>query len=53
MSITKKLFNVTVGDVITMAISAVAVAWMVGDFNVAAAIGIIIGNRIFALLENR
>jgi hypothetical protein len=50
MSMTKKLFNITVSDVISIALAALIVAWIVDDFNIAGAIGIILGNRIWALV---
>jgi hypothetical protein len=51
VSITKKLFTITISDVISMALAAVALAWFLGDFNWAAAVGIIIGNRLYSVLE--
>ena len=49
MTMMQKLFNITVSDVITIALAAVALAWFLGDFNWAAAAGIILGNRLCAV----
>jgi hypothetical protein len=45
-----KLWDVNVWDVISMPLALIAVVVMAGDVNAGAVIGVIVGNRLWAVL---
>jgi hypothetical protein len=45
-----KMFNVDFGDVVSITIAVLVVAFIVGSFSWSIAVGAIIGNRIFSVL---
>lgn len=49
MTTLEKLVEVDLGDVISMLLASVALAWITGGLNVGGVIGIIIGNRLCSL----
>lgn len=50
MTTIQKLFNITVVDVITIILAIPVVMFLTGDMNTGGLVGIVIGNRVAAIV---
>jgi hypothetical protein len=50
MTTLEKLFNIDITDVITIPLAVLVVSVITGDLAIGGVVGVIIGNRVYALL---
>ena len=50
MTTLEKLFNIDITDVITIPLAVLVVSVITGDLTIGGVVGVIIGNRVYALL---